>query len=143
MIGSAAVLLLLACAAAAVALAARWLDRPIPAAALAGFLLVAVLPYPRAFVSRMTPLPLDHAISLPPWNVGATVTPYNPYLNDIATQVLPWTEAVRLAWKDGGAAAAGPLERLRHAARGQQRLGGVLSTDAAGGAAARSRAPSR
>jgi hypothetical protein len=100
-IGSAAVLLLLACAAAAVALAARWLDRPIPAAALAGFLLVAVLPYPGAFVSRKTPLPLDHAIFLAPWNQGAAVTPYNPYLNDIATQVLPWTEAVRLAWKDG------------------------------------------
>ncbi len=101
MIGSAAVLFLLACAAAAVALAARWLDRPIPAAALAGFLLVAVLPYPRAFVSRMTPLPLDQAIFLAPWNLGVTVTPYNPYLNDIATQILPWTEAVRLAWKEG------------------------------------------
>ena len=101
MIGSAAVLLLLGCAAAAVALAARWLDRPIPAAVLAGFLLVAILPYPGAFFSRMTPLPLDHAISLPPWNLGAPVKAYNPYLNDIATQVLPWTEAVRLAWKDG------------------------------------------
>jgi len=99
--GSAVVLLLLGCAAAAVALAARWLERPIPAAALAGFLLVAVLPCPRAFVSRMTPLPLDHAASIPPWNLGVPVAAYNPYLNDIATQVLPWTEAVRLAWKEG------------------------------------------
>ena len=101
MIGSAAVLLLLACAAAAVALAARWLDRPIPAAALAGFLLVAVLPYPGAFVSRMTPLPLDHAIFLAPWNQGAAVTPHNPWLNDVAMQMLPWNEAVRLALEEG------------------------------------------
>ncbi len=101
MIGSAAILLLLGCTAAAVALAARWLDRPIPATVLASFLLVAMLPDPGAFFSRMTPLPLDHAVSLPPWNLGAPVKAYNPYLNDIATQVLPWTEAVRLAWKDG------------------------------------------
>jgi len=98
---SLAILLLLGCAAAAVAGAARWLDRPIPKGALAGFVLVAVLPYPQAFVSRQTPLPLDHAVFIQPWNFGAAVTPYNPYLNDIATQVLPWAKAVRLAWKDG------------------------------------------
>ncbi len=100
-IGSLAILLLLGCAAAAVAAAARFLDRPIPKAALAGFVLVAILPYPRAFVSSLTPLPLDHVTFTRPWYVEASGAPHNPYLNDIATQVLPWTEAVRLAWKQG------------------------------------------
>jgi hypothetical protein len=99
--GSLAVLLALAAAAWAVRAAALWLDRPIPGAALALFLLVAVLPYPRAFVSHATPLPLDHATLTRPWYFEGSGTPYNPYLNDIATQVLPWTEASRLAWKDG------------------------------------------
>jgi len=101
-LGSLAVLLALCAAAWSMAAAARWLDRPIPKAALAGFLLVAVLPYPAAFVSNATPLPLDHATFIAPWSVlGGGRLPHNPYLNDIATQILPWAKAARLAWKDG------------------------------------------
>jgi hypothetical protein len=99
--GSLAVLLALAAAAWCVTVTARWLGRPLPGAALALFLLVAALPYPAAFVSRQTPLPLDHAMSLLPWSSAGAVRPFNPYLNDIATQILPWAEAERLAWKEG------------------------------------------
>jgi hypothetical protein len=95
-----AVLILLGSAVLGIAAAARALGRPIPAAALAGFLLLSVSPYPLAYVAHRTPLPLDHVGFLPPWHVGGE-TPRNPYLNDIATQILPWTEAVRLAWRDG------------------------------------------
>ncbi len=102
MIESVIVLLLLAAAVAGVGAAARFLDRRIPNAALALFLLLAVLPYPRAFVSDRTPLPLDHAMFTRPWYVdGSGLTPHNPYLNDIATQILPWAEATRLAWREG------------------------------------------
>jgi hypothetical protein len=99
-IGSLLILFLLGCAAALVAGAARLLDRRIPNAALAGFLLLAVLPYPRAFVSDATPLPLDHAMHTRPWYAEGNPEPHNPYLNDIATQVIPWTRAVRVAWKE-------------------------------------------
>ncbi len=101
MITALAVVVLLLVAAAAVAGAARWLDRPVPRIALAGFLLLAVVPFPQAFVANVTPLPLDHVTYTRPWNFPGSGAPYNPYLNDIATQVLPWTEAVRLAWQDG------------------------------------------
>lgn len=101
MLGSLAIVLALAAAAWAVRAAARWLERPIPNAALALFLLVAVLPYPAAFVSHATPLPLDHATMTRPWYFAGSGTPHNPYLNDIATQILPWAEAARLAWKEG------------------------------------------
>lgn len=95
-----AVLLLLA-AAWVVAAAARWLDRPLPNAALALLLLVAVLPYPKAFVRATTPLPLDHVTFIAPWSHDGVAIPFNPYLNDITTQILPWAEAERLAWSQG------------------------------------------
>ncbi len=95
-----AVLILLGGAVLGLAAAARALDRPIPAAVLAGFALLSVSPYPLAYVAHWTPLPLDHVGFIPPWNVAGQI-PRNPYLNDIATQQLPWTEAVRLAWRDG------------------------------------------
>ncbi len=100
MIGSLAIILLLLATTAAVAAAARFVHRPIPRPAMAGFLVLAVLPYPRAFVERVTPLPLDHAAFVRPWYVAGSPPPRNPYLNDIATQILPWAEAVRLAWQD-------------------------------------------
>src|SRR5215475_4283096 len=98
--GSAAVLLILVGTAWGTGAACRALGRPIPAAALAGFLLLSILPYPLAYVSSATPLPLDHVTFTPPWSSLGGAAPHNPYLNDITTQVLPWTEAVRLAWKD-------------------------------------------
>ncbi len=101
MTGSLAIIFLLLACAAAVAGTARFVGRPLPRPVLAGFLLLAVLPYPRAFVERVTPLPLDHAAYVRPWYVAGSPAPRNPYLNDIATQILPWAEATRLAWKDG------------------------------------------
>jgi hypothetical protein len=97
-----AVLILLAAAALGIRAAARALRRPLPAYALAAFVLLSLSPYPLAYVTDRTPLPLDHVGFLPPWTIPGQV-PRNPYLNDIATQILPWTEAVRLAWEDGAA----------------------------------------
>jgi hypothetical protein len=99
--GALGVLLLLAAAAWAIHAAAKALGRPIPNAALAGFLLVSVLPFPKPFVTDATPLPLDHLTFVMPWSVLGAGPPYNPYMNDVVTQIAPWTEAIRLAWKDG------------------------------------------
>jgi Bacterial membrane protein YfhO len=79
-----AVLLLLVATAWGIGAAARALDRSIPGAALVGFVVLSLLPYPAAYFTKATFAP-----------------PRNPYLNDIATQVLPWTEAVRLAFREG------------------------------------------
>src|SRR6266496_4247619 len=50
-----------------------------------------------------TLLPVDHALLMPPWNTHPEVRRYNPYLNDIATQFLPWAKAMRNAWAEGSA----------------------------------------
>ena len=99
--GAVGVLFLLAAAALGIRAAAKALGRPIPNLALAGFLLLSVLPYAKTFVTDTTPLPLDHVTFVRPWSVIPHVAPYNPNMNDIVTQILPWTEAVRLAWKEG------------------------------------------
>ncbi len=99
--GAVGVALLLAGTAWGVGAATRFLGRPIRGAVLGGFLLLSVLPYPRAFVTDATPLPLDHAQFLVPWYSAGDAAPFNPYLNDIATQILPWAKAARLAWKEG------------------------------------------
>ncbi len=101
MLGSLAVVALLALAALALAGIARLLGRPIPAAHLAAFVLLACLPFPKAFLGGGTPLPLDHVALTHPWLPLGHAMPYNAYLNDVVAQVLPWTEAVRLSWKDG------------------------------------------
>ena len=103
MLVSAAIIGLFLASAGAVALAARWLGRPIPPAALALFVVLSVAPFPRAFVRDLTVLPLDHAAFLPPWMGPVYVAPYNPYLNDVATQILPWAKETRLAFKAGEA----------------------------------------
>ena len=100
MILSLTLLLLLAAAAAGVGVAARVLDRPIPRPYLAAFFVLAVLPFVRGFVTGATPLPLDHVRYTPPWTAPAP-RPFNPYLNDVVTQMLPWTQATILAWRDG------------------------------------------
>jgi len=38
---------------------------------------------------------------VPPWNTNAQVQRYNPYMNDVALQFLPWAKAVRQAWLHG------------------------------------------
>ncbi|HKD20231.1 MAG TPA: hypothetical protein VKG23_20450, partial [Thermoanaerobaculia bacterium] len=99
--GALGVLLLLGAAAWGIRAAAKALGRPIPNGVLAGFVLLSILPYPKAFVTDATPLPLDHVTFVIPWSVIPHGAPYNPYMNDIVTQIAPWTEAIRLAWKDG------------------------------------------
>ena len=97
-------LILLAAAAAVVAIAARFLNRPIPRPSLAAFFVLALLPFAPGFVSDTTPLPLDHVLYVKPWQPylsPAGAPPFNPNLNDVVTQILPWAKAVRLAWKDG------------------------------------------
>ena len=98
--GAIGVLILLAAAAWGIRGAARALGRPIPNAALAAFLLLSVLPYAKTYVSATTPLALDHVTFILPWSVLPHAAPYNPYMNDIVTQIAPWTEAIRLAWKE-------------------------------------------
>jgi Bacterial membrane protein YfhO len=99
--GALAVLLLLVATAWGIGATARTLDRPIPGAALVGFVVLSLLPYPAAYFTNATVLPLDHVTFISPWSGPAFAPPKNPYLNDIATQVLPWSEAVRLAFREG------------------------------------------
>jgi hypothetical protein len=95
-------LLLLAAAALGVAAAARSLGRPLPNVSLGLFLLVSVLPFPRAYTSGLSILPLDHARNVAPWMFPETFRPaFNPYLNDCVTQIVPWAKETRLAWKEG------------------------------------------
>jgi len=101
MLGSSLVIVLLAGAALALHGAARSLGRRIPGAYLAAFVLLVCLPFPRAFLGGGTPLPLDHVPLTHPWLPLGRALPYNAYLNDVVSQILPWTEAVRVAWKDG------------------------------------------
>ena len=95
-----AMLLILAATALAAGAAARFLRRRIPPPALALFLLVAVAPFPRAYVADVSILPLDHARNVVPW-MGTYHPAFNPFLNDVATQIVPWAKEVRLAWKEG------------------------------------------
>jgi hypothetical protein len=92
---------LIALAALGAAGAARFVGRRIPPALLAAFSIVAALPFPYAFLGGTTPLPLDGIPVVYPWLPLGKGLPYNFYLSDITSQILPWTEAVRLAWRSG------------------------------------------
>jgi hypothetical protein len=94
-------LLLYAVVGAAWAGVAWWLGRPIPRRFLLAFLLLPVLFLFPAFVTTRTIFPVDHAMSLPPWNALPHSAPANPNTNDVATQAAPWAKAVRMAWKEG------------------------------------------
>jgi hypothetical protein len=94
-------LLLYAATAFALGGAAAWLRRPLPARIFLAFLVLPVLFLLPAFVGGKTIFPVDHAMSLPPWNSVPHDPPANPNLNDVATQMAPWAKAVRLAWKEG------------------------------------------
>jgi hypothetical protein len=101
MIVGLAMVLILAAVAAGIAAFARFVGRPIPTLLLAAFVLAAMLPSGRAWVSDRSILPLDHTQFVRPWLRPEMRPPYNPNLNDVATMILPWTEAVRRAWLDG------------------------------------------
>jgi hypothetical protein len=94
-------LLLYAAVAAAWTLFARWLGRPLPRRLILVFFLLPVLFVLPGFVTTRTIFPVDHAMSLPPWNALPHEAPANPNLNDVATEMGPWAKAVRLAWKEG------------------------------------------
>jgi hypothetical protein len=88
--------------AAFVGAVARWLGCPIPRTTFAAFALLPVLFLLPAFTSERTIAPVDHASLLPPWSfVRPGVHRYNLWLNDAATQFVPWSKAVRLALKEG------------------------------------------
>src|SRR5262245_13733822 len=97
---SAALILLLLASAGVIAAVAAFLGRPLPRGVLATFLLIACLPFPKAFVTDTTLLPLDHVDYTIPWAPPVVKAPHNPYLNDIVTQNLPWAKATRVAWKE-------------------------------------------
>jgi hypothetical protein len=104
MIGSVAAplsLLLYAAVALGWAIVARWLGRPLSVRLFFAFLLLPVLFLLPAFVTTRTIFPVDHALSFPPWSALPHTTPSNPNLNDVATEMGPWSKAVRLAWKEG------------------------------------------
>ena len=55
-----------------------------------------------AFTSGKTPVPVDHALAIPPWNTAHPgVSRYNENLNDITMQFVPWARAVRMAFREG------------------------------------------
>ena len=85
-----------------VALVARWLRSPIPRPLLLAFALLPVLMMLPAFTSGKTPVPVDHALAIPPWNMANPgVDRYNENLNDITMQFVPWARAVRMAFQEG------------------------------------------
>lgn len=96
------VLLVFALFAVGVAMAGRWLKRPLDFPSFALFFLLPVIFLFPGFFGGGTPLPLDHVrASFAPWNAAPHPEPYNPSLSDVATQFAPWAEAVRMAWKEG------------------------------------------
>ncbi len=93
-------LLYLAVALAVVA-GVRWLKRRIELPFLLFFWLLPIVFLFPCFFASQTPLPVDHAMLLPPWSTLSSVTRHNANLNDAATQMAPWAKAVRMAWKEG------------------------------------------
>ena len=94
-------LLLYAVTAFAIRSAAGLLGRRIP---LNVFLVQVLLPalfLLPAFTGNRTIFPVDHAMSLPPWNAMPHPPAANPNLNDVSTEMAPWAKAVRMAWKEG------------------------------------------
>jgi len=72
-----------------------------PAAVLAAFFVLGALPFAESFRPGRTALPLDSIPLTHPWIPLGTSAPYNPWLSDITSQLLPWTDAARLAWRGG------------------------------------------
>jgi hypothetical protein len=81
--------------------AAGLLGRPIPPRFFLVFVLLPALFLLPAFTGNRTIFPVDHAMSLPPWNALPRPPVANPNLNDVSTEMAPWAKAVRMAWKEG------------------------------------------
>ena len=86
---------------AGVAAVAAWVRRPFGIAPLLACALLPVVFLLPGFVRDKTPVPVDHIRSLTPWRALGPVTVRNPNLIDVALQIAPWQEAVRLAWAGG------------------------------------------
>ena len=84
----------------AIAGVARLNSRPISLPLLLVFSLVPILFFSPGLLTGKTPLPLDQ-FRVPPWGTTPYAGHYNPYLDDVVKQFLPWAEAVRLAWSEG------------------------------------------
>jgi len=98
---SIALIAFFAAGAAITAAIATYLSRPIPRAALGVFALLSLLPLAGGFRPGRTILPLEHVTLTVPWLHLGKWLPRNPYLNDVINQILPWNEAVRLAFAEG------------------------------------------
>ena len=79
----------------------RALGKPIPREELALFLILPLLFTHRGLSPTMTPVPVDHAMEIPPWRSLPHPPVHNPALTDTSTQFAPWAKAVRMAWKEG------------------------------------------
>jgi len=94
-----------AAAAALVFGTAAGLRRRVPGAHAALLVLLPLIFCAPGFFRGRTILPTDHVRQVPPWSAvepgSAPVRRYNPNLNDAVTQIAPWTEAVRRAWREG------------------------------------------
>ncbi len=88
-------------AAAATALLARGLGRPLPRGILTAVALFPLLLFLRGLVSDQTLLPGDHGAGFVPWYESSYAPPRNPWLQDLTTQYLPWGKAVRDSWLAG------------------------------------------
>jgi len=86
---------------ACVALTAAWVRRPIPGRTLALFALLPLAFLLPDLVSGSTHLPTDHMQLFPSGKALTAFVPHNPWLNDLATQNLPWTEKVCGALRSG------------------------------------------
>ncbi len=84
-----------------VAFTAAWVRRPIPGRVLALFALLPLAFLLPDLVSGSTHLPTDHMQLFPAGNASLEFRPHNPWLNDLATQNLPWTEKVCEAVRSG------------------------------------------
>lgn len=81
-------------------LAATWVRRPIPNRVLVLFALLPLAFFFPDIALEGTHLPTDQTYLFPA--AGAQPEhPRNPWLNDVATQFLPWAAKVREAWRSG------------------------------------------
>jgi hypothetical protein len=84
-------------AAAAIGLAAAFVRRPIPRGVLASLTLLPLLYFLPDVLAHRTRIPTEQTYL----TSGARTAPRNPWLNDVATEFVPWAEKVRVTWRAG------------------------------------------